>query len=165
MFKEISPNELNLNPVAEIGERWMLITAEKDGKANTMTASWGGVGVMWNKPVVTCYIRPQRYTREFVDSAEYFSICFFDDEYKDALTLCGKYSGKDFDKISKSGLTVASDGKAPYFEQANTVLVCRKLYRQEMKPECFIEPKLDANYPSKDYHIMYLGEIVQCLKK
>ncbi len=163
MFRSVKPEELNLNPFKAIGSDWMLITAQLDGKANTMTASWGGVGIMWNDPVATCYIRPQRYTREFVDGSEYFSLCFFGGERRDDLALCGRVSGRDVDKITETGLTVLSDRAAPYFAEAETVLICRKIYRQEMVPECFDDPSIDAHYPGKDYHIMYLGRIEECL--
>ncbi len=166
MFHQIDPKELDFNPFKEIGDRWMLITAGDSGKANTMTASWGGVGVLWNKNVVTCYVRPQRYTREFIDSHEYFSLSFFPEEYRKQLVYCGRVSGRNEDKMAGSGLTVCHDRMAPYFEEADTVLICKKIYVGEIKPEGILFPELDsANYPSKDYHIIYIGEIAETLKK
>lgn len=97
-FKEVKMEELNFNPFTKIGTEWMLITAGDEKKFNTMTASWGGVGIMWNKNVVTTYIRPQRYTKEFVDANEYFTVSFYDKEYKKALNICGTRSGRDCDK-------------------------------------------------------------------
>ena len=166
MFENTDPKTLDLNPFKEIGDRWMLITAGDSAKANTMTASWGGVGVLWNKNVVTCYVRPQRYTREFIDSQEYFSVSFFPDNFRKQLVYCGRVSGRDEDKIAGAGLTVRSDNKAPYFEEAETVLICKKIYVGEIKPEGIQYPELDsANYPAKDYHIVYIGEIVEALRK
>ncbi len=168
MFNQIDPKELAFNPFREIGERWMLITAgdSEKAKANTMTASWGGAGVLWNKNVVTCYVRPQRYTRQFIDSSEYFSLGFFPEEARKQLVYCGRVSGRDEDKIAGSGLTVCNDRQAPYFEEADTVLICKKIYVGEIKPEGVLYPELDeANYPAKDYHIVYIGEIVEALKK
>ncbi len=164
MFNEISVYDLKENTFEAINKQWMLITAGSE-KVNTMTASWGGLGIMWNKEVATCYIRPQRYTFEFVEDEEYFSLCFFGDGQRDALKLCGTVSGRDRDKISDAGLTVAKDEKAPYFEEAETVLICRKIYKDRIKPEGFIDPTIEKNYSNGDYHYVYMGEIVKCLKR
>ena len=166
-FKEIKPEELNFNPFTRIGSDWMLLTAGTEDKFNTMTASWGGAGVFWGKPAVTCYIRPQRYTKEFVDQNEYFSLCFFDERYREQLNYCGKTSGRDADKIKACGFTVeAGAGNTPYFAEAELVLVCRKQYAQEMKPECMLDPAIDGTfYPQKDYHTMYIGQIVEAYKR
>lgn len=166
MFKEINPQELNFNPFTAIGKQWMLVTAGDESKANTMTASWGGAGVLWNKNVVTCYIRPQRYTREFMDNQDYFSLSFLPEQYRSQLTYCGRVSGRDTDKIAETGLTLCSEFEAPCFEEAETVLICKKLYVDEIKPENLLFPELDtANYPAKDYHIVYIAEIVKALVK
>lgn len=166
MFKEINPTELNFNPFAAIGKQWMLVTAGDDNAANTMTASWGGAGVLWNKNVVTCYIRPQRYTREFMDAQEYFSLSFLPEQYRKELTYCGRVSGRNEDKIAQTGLTLCNEFEAPCFEQAETVLICKKLYVDEIKPACILNPDIDtANYPEKDYHIVYIAEIVKALTK
>ncbi len=166
MFHQIDPKSLDFNPFKAIGRQWMLVTAGSGDKVNTMTASWGGTGVLWNKNVVTCYIRPQRYTRELIDDSDYFSLSFLSEQYRSQLVYCGRVSGREEDKISKAGLTVCSDYQAPCFEQADTVLICRKLYVGEIRPEGILIPELDeANYPDKDYHIVYIGEIVNALKK
>jgi len=165
MFRSVKPEELTINPFHAIGTDWMLITAQREGVTNAMTASWGGLGIMWNKPFATCYIRPQRYTRELVDEGEYFSLCFFGGEQREALTLCGRLSGRDSDKMAQSGLTVLNDKAAPYFAEASTVIICRKAYRQEMLPQCFIDPNIASHYPQEDYHIMYLGLVEECLVK
>lgn len=166
MFKSISPYELNVNPFEAIDKQWMLITAGSEQKCNTMTASWGGLGVIWNRCTATCYIRPQRYTNEFVQQGEYFSLCFFGSgNMRDALTLCGRKSGRDCDKIAESGLTVRFDKQAPYFEEAQTVFICRKLHTQKIDPAGFADEAINSNYTSGDYHFMYIGEIVECLVK
>lgn len=165
-FKEIKPEELSKNPFTMIGKEWLLVTAEKDGKVNTMTASWGGVGVMWGKNVAFVVLRPQRYTKEFVDAGETFSLSVLDESFRKTYSYLGTVSGRDEDKIAKSGLTAAHEGETPYFEEANTVLVCRKLYAQEYQPECFLKEELDAKwYPGKDYHTMYIAEIEKVLVK
>lgn len=165
-FLEISPKDFNENPFTLIGDRWMLITAGTKAKHNTMTASWGGLGVLWGKPVSTMYIRPQRHTLGFVEGSPFYSLCFFDEKYREALTFCGRNSGRDHDKDKETGLTPLFDQTAPYYEQADLVLICRKLYHQDFTPEGFIDPQVDAqNYPKKDYHRMFVGEIVKVLKK
>ena len=159
-FIKIIPEQINKNIFHLINDEWMLITAEKDNIVNTMTASWGGFGIMWNKKVANIVIRRHRYTKEFVDGSSTFSLCFFDKEYKKTLAYLGSVSGRDEDKISKSNLTIAHIDDIPYFEEANMVIVCKKLYAQEMKPECFIIKELDyENYPNKDYHTLYISEI------
>ena len=105
-FKEIKPEELQKNPFQMIGKEWLLVTAEKDGKANTMTASWGGVGVMWGRNVAFIVIRPQRYTKEFIDASDKLSLSVLDEEYRKTLSYLGSVSGRDEDKIGKSGLTI-----------------------------------------------------------
>lgn len=163
-MKEIKPEELQKNPFQMIGKEWLLVTAEKEGKANTMTASWGGVGIMWGKPVAYVFIRPQRYTKEFVDAGDHFSLSVLGEDYRKTLNYFGTVSGRDEDKIAKSGLHVAHENGTPYFEEANTVLVCRKLYAQPYDPACFIDKSCDEKwYPNKDYHTMYIAEIEKVL--
>lgn len=162
-FKEIACTELNDNIFRMIGKDWMLVTAGDKEDYNTMTASWGGVGVLWNKNVAVCYIRPQRYTFEFTEKSDYFSLAFFGGEYKKELGLCGSKSGRDIDKAEACGLTPCFDESAPYFKQASTVLICRKLYAQDFNRESFIDKELLSNYENGDYHRMYVGEIVKVL--
>lgn len=163
-FMEIKPEELTKNPFHMIGKEWMLITAGNQEKVNTMTASWGELGIMWNKNVVTVVLRPQRYTKEFVDAGEHFSLSFFGNEHKKELGYLGKVSGRDENKIEKSGLKVTFKDDIPFFQEAKTVILCKKLFAQEMKPESFIDTSLlGINYPNKDYHTMYIAEIEKIL--
>lgn len=163
-FQTIKPEEMNKNPFTMIGKEWLLVTAEKDGQSNTMTASWGGVGVMWGKNVAFVVIRPQRYTKEFIDESATFSLSVLDESYRKTLSYLGSVSGRQEDKIEKSGLTLSREDGTPYFEEANTVLICKKLYAQPYQPEHFIEKELDEKwYPSSDYHTMYIGEIEKIL--
>ncbi|MBR6728521.1 MAG: flavin reductase family protein [Clostridia bacterium] len=163
---EISPEQIEKNPFTMIGKEWMLIGAESDGRVNAMTASWGGVGVLWNKNTVFTFIRPQRFTKELVDASDRFSLTFLDESYRDTLAYFGKVSGKDEDKIEKSGLTVAHAEGAPYFSEGNLVIICKKLYAGSINPEGICVPEIDSkNYPDKDYHTMYVGEIIKVLMK
>ncbi len=159
-YKEIKPEELNKSPFQLIGNEWMLISAEKDNKANTMTASWGGFGIMWNKNVAYMVLRPQRYTKEFIDGSDRLSLTFFPEEYKKQLSYLGTVSGRDEDKITKSNLTLDHYEGVPYFEEASLVIICKKLFAQAMSPDSFIYKDLmEKNYPNKDYHTLYIAEV------
>ncbi|MDD5923716.1 MAG: flavin reductase [Clostridia bacterium] len=163
-LKKIDLLQMEANPFDMIGKQWMLITAGDQQKYNTMTASWGGMGVLWNKNVVFIFIRPQRYTLEFVDESEFFTLCFFDDEYKNALKFCGTKSGRDFDKAHETGLTARFDMSVPYFEEAKLVLVCKKMYRQQLTENNVIDERVYKEY-NNDYHYMFVGEIVEAYIK
>lgn len=160
-FTDVTPAELGGNPFHRIGKDWMLITAGNGADANTMTASWGGVGVLWNKPVVFAFVRPTRYTYEFLEREDTFSLSFFPDEStRQALTLCGRVSGRDTDKITEAGLTLRADAEAPYFDEADTVLVCRKIAVQDIDPKGFLDNSIHGHY-ADDYHRVYIGEILR----
>ena len=164
-MREIKHELFEENAFNMIGKDWLLFTAEKDGKANTMTASWGGLGIMWNKKVAYIFIRPQRYTKEFVDSADKLSISVLPNTYRKELGYLGTVSGRDEDKISKANLTLKHYDDVPYFEEVRLTLICRKLYAQELKEECFIEKGISEQwYPEKDYHTMYVVEIEKILE-
>ena len=163
-MKQIEINEFSENPFKLIGSDWMLITAKKGDKTNMMTASWGGVGILWNKPVATIYVRPQRYTKEFIDNEEYFSLCVLPEEYRQILNYCGTKSGRDEDKISETKLTIDESEKAPIFKESRLVLICKKLYAQDLTEQSFIDKSLvEKNYQAKDFHTMYIAEIEKIL--
>ncbi len=165
-FQEISPEQLSKTPFQMIGKDWMLVTGKKDGKVNTMTASWGGLGVMWGKNVAFVVIRPQRYTKEFIDSAETFSLSFLDESHRETLSYLGKVSGRDEDKVEKSGLTPVCEGETPYFQEAETVLICRKLYCQDYEKAGFLDRTIcEKWYENEDYHTMYIAEIEKVLRR
>jgi len=165
-FQNIKPEQITDNAFKLIGTDWMLITAGTKEKFNTMTASWGGLGILWGKKIAFCVVRPQRYTYEFIESSKNFTLSFFNDEYREALNLCGKKSGRDIDKAVEAGITpIELSQGAVSFEEARLVLECRKLYFQDIDPNHFIDLDLDKNYPNKDYHRMYVGEIVNCYLK
>ena len=159
-FRELDVKDFICNPFEKIGSEWMLITAGTKENFNTMTASWGSLGIMWGKNVCFTFIRPQRYTKEFIDNTSTFSLSFFDEDYKKILSYLGTVSGKDENKIEKSGLTPLFLDNTPCFEEAKLVLVCRKLYNQNILPDCFLDSSLAEKwYKQKDYHTMYISEI------
>jgi flavin reductase (DIM6/NTAB) family NADH-FMN oxidoreductase RutF len=165
-FKTIRPEDIKDNPFKVINTEWMLITAGMLKKYNMMTASWGGWGILWHKPVCFCVLRPQRYTREFMEKVSYFTLSTFDKKYRKILDFCGTQSGRDVDKMSATGLTPVEDPSgAVYFQEARLVIVLKKIYFQDIDAAHFLDPKIGENYPKKDYHRMYIGEVITCLKK
>lgn len=162
-FKDVNPEQLADNPFKLIGKDWMLITAGDADSANTMTASWGGLGVLWERKIAFCFIRPTRYTYQFVERSPLFTLSFFEENYRKTLTFCGSHSGRDRNKITESELTLVKHEGFLYFREARLVLACRKLYFQDINPERFLDEKIADMYPQKDYHRMFAGEIVKCL--
>ena len=161
-FKKINISELSFNPFDKIGKQWMLLTGGNKESFNTMTASWGQIGVLWNKNVLTCYIRPTRYTYGFVEENECYTASFLGEEFRNALSFCGSHSGRDCDKAKEAGLTPAEIDGCMTFEEAELVLVCRKLYSYDLQESGFIT---DDGIPEKffngdAYHCAYISEIV-----
>ena len=166
-FKEITPLELTENPFRLIGKDWLLVTAEHNHQCNMMTASWGGVGIMWNKPVAFTFIRPQRYTFGILENSEYYSLCVLDDSYRNVLTFCGTKSGRDVDKIKETALTLEHIDGVPYFKESGLVMIVRKLYAQNMNADSVTDNAVLKNYrpDGSDWHKMYINEIVKVLVK
>lgn len=171
-LKEFTIEALSCNPATMIGRQWMLITAGTQQTGyNTMTAAWGHLGAIWSRPgasgampTACIYIRPQRYTHEFVEREERFTLSFFPEDWKKQLAYLGAVSGRDENKIERAGLTPAFGDGTTWFQEASLVLVCRKLYRQQLREDCFLDPALvDRNYPARDFHTMYIGEIEKLL--
>ena len=168
-FKEISPFDINDNVFRALDKDWMLICAPdktKECGANAMTASWGGLGFLWYKPVATLYVRPQRYTFSLTEESDKYSLCFFDEAYRDALKICGTKSGRDMDKISACNMTVSSELDTPIINEARLVLICRKLYADDIKEACFTDTAVkEKAYPKSDFHRFYICEIEKVLIK
>ncbi len=163
MQKEINVRELKDNFVKMISNDWALLTAGTSTDFNTMTVSWGGLGELWNKDVCFVFVRPQRYTYEFMEKNDYFSLSFFGGEYKKELGVCGSKSGRDIDKIAETGLIPVDLDVAMGFEQAKVNVVLKKLAYQDMKPEGFLDESIMNNYANNDFHRVYVGEIVKVL--
>ncbi|MCQ2490175.1 MAG: flavin reductase [Ruminococcus sp.] len=161
-FRKIDLSELQFNPFAKIGKEWMLLTGGKPDSFNTMTASWGQLGVLWNRNVLTCYIRPNRYTYGFIEDGDTFTASFYGEQYRSALSFCGSHSGRDCDKVSEAGLTPAEFDGNVAFEEADMVLVCRKLYSYDLTESGFLtDDGIPAQFFGSDpYHRAYISEIV-----
>lgn len=164
VFKEIKATDIKENPVDLIKNQWGLLTAGNESGFNTMTVSWGSIGELWGFDMLTLYVRPQRYTKEFMDSEEYFTLSFYPKELKGIHAVCGSKSGRDVDKAAECSLTPAFTEKAPYFDEAKLVIVCKKVAVGKFESEQFVDKSIiDSCYPDGDYHIVYYGKIEKVL--
>lgn len=175
-FKSISVQDLSLNPMTMIGSEWWLITAGNtvDGY-NAMPASWGHLGAIWERPsekahrglpTAIVYLRPQRYTKELMDREEVFTLSVFDKTYQKELLYLGTHSGRHENKIAFAGLTPIHTNDITYYEEAKMVFVCRKIYHAPLLETGFVDKSLvENNYKMKDFHEMYVGEIINVLVK
>ena len=158
--------EFTTDIFSQFDKKWALITAGNKDSFNTMTISWGGMGTIWNKPVVTAYVRTSRYTHEFIDREDYFTVSFFPEEYKKTLGVLGSKSGRDMDKMHDSGLTVKVLENSVTFEEAELTLVCKKLFKQTLSKDNIVESETSARafYNTDAEHDMYIGEVVDIIR-
>ena len=166
-FQSIPSELFEINPFEKIGTDWMLITAEKKGKPNTMTASWGGFGVLWGKNVAYIVVRESRYTKEMIDGSDTFSLSFLNHkDYKSTLKYLGVVSGRDEDKINNARLHIDYVHKTPFINESSTVIICKKMCAQPMTPEYFTDKSIDDTwYKDKNYHTLYVGEVLEILAR
>ena len=168
-MKEIGIRELDVNMYSMIADNWPLLTSgNKENGYNTMTISWGHIGSIWghNMPTVIAYVRPQRYTKQFMDKNEYFTLSILDEKYKKELAYLGSHSGKDEDKIAGTWFHVEMFENKNNRKNSDIVPVCRKVYQDYLKEECFKDYEvMDKAYPNRDFHDFYVGEIVKILIK
>lgn len=158
-YKETDIREIKESAQKLIADDWMLVTAGDESAWNTMTASWGGLGELWGKDAAFVFIRPQRYTLEFVEKSERFTLSFFGGKFKKEMKICGSVSGRDTDKAAEAGVSpLFTDGTAAV-SGAEIVLTCRKMAVQDIEPEGFIDPSIMKWYPENDFHRVYIAEI------
>lgn len=163
-FQKKDKTVLTMNPFDKIGKQWMLITSGDEDKTNTMTASWGGVGVLWGSDVVYIFVRQSRYTKEFIDKTGHFSISFLGEEYRKALQHLGTVSGRDGDKISEAGVSVAYENGIPYIDEAELVLTCTALSATDITMDQMLDAEIEPKwYADGDLHTMYVGKIEEIL--
>ena len=142
-------------------KKWALVTAGKAGHYNTMTIGWGSLGTLWSKPVCNVYVKPIRYTYDFLEQYDYFTITFFDEEYKNDLMLLGTKSGRDGDKVALTSLTPVFDEYGVSFKEAVCTIVCKKIYYQDLDVSVMGKDIIDKYYVSEEPHRMYIGEVIQ----
>lgn len=163
MFVEISSKDIKENIIKSISEEWMLISAGDESGYNMMTASWGFMGEMWGADSAVAMVRPQRYTMDFIDKSDYFTLSFYG-ENKAIHKVCGSVSGRDVDKTALTGLTPVFSDNTVYFGEARLVIMCKKQYVQRLEEECFVDKEpIDKWYPQNDYHYMIIGKIEKVL--
>lgn len=168
-FQPLDITETSFNPFTKIGKDWFALTASNNDKTNSMTASWGGMGILWGKNVVYVVVRESRYTKEFIDASDTFSLTFFDMSKKSnrsTLQYLGAVSGRNEDKISAAKLNINHHKGTPFIDEGNTVLICRKMYAGPMPEEFFIDSEIQPKwYKDGDYHTLYIGEITDFLAR
>ena len=167
-MNKIEIKDLNDNLIESIGKEWMLITSGTSEKFNTMTASWGGTGFLWNKPVAFIFVRPERYTYEFIEQNDLLTLSFLGEKHKAIHKVCGSKSGRDTDKIKETGLKpFVMDSGAIGFEQSRLTLECRKLYFEDLKADHFLDTAIPAVWygVKGGWHRMYVIEILSIWKK
>jgi flavin reductase (DIM6/NTAB) family NADH-FMN oxidoreductase RutF len=163
-FEKRDPYKLDESVFRMIGKDWMLIASGDRDRYNMMTASWGNFGILWNKPIASIFIRPQRYTFEFLEKNDFFTLTFFDDNYRPLLNKMGSESGRNTTKMNIEGLdAVETENKVVYFQQAKLVVECRKIYYADINPDHFIDKSIVGMYPNSDFHRMYMGEIINLM--
>lgn len=160
-YKQIAPDKIPGNIIKMLGDDWMLITAGNDEKFNMMTASWGGLGRLYEKPVAICFINPMRYTYQLMEKNDTYTLTFYTEAYRDALRYCGSNSGKSADKVKGSGLTpVTTPEGSKAFSEAWLIIECRKLVSQSLTPEAISNEEVKEQWAGKQLHKMFIGEII-----
>ena len=173
-FRKITPEEFSGNPFTLLDHDWMLVTSADPGEGlaggkdyNTMTASWGGMGILWGKPVAFVFVRPQRHTYGFTERNARMTLSFFGGEYRSALNFCGTKSGRDCDKAKECGLTPVAEtnenGRAVWFDEAKLVMKVRKLYAKPFDPAAFVDEDARNCYGDDDFHTAYVCGIEEIL--
>lgn len=160
IFQEISYHTFSGPMIEMMGHECVLLTAGNASAYNTMTVGWGGFGYTWQRPVAWVFVRPQRYTYGFMEQNERFTISYFGTTQQEALSICGTLSGRDTDKVLKSGLsTIVTPGALISFRESLMIFECRKLYFDDLKPENMLDKSILRNYPSSDFHRVYTAQI------
>ncbi len=163
-FREISARELNENFIKNIADEWMLIAAGGKDSYNMMTASWGFMGEMWGSDCVVAAVRPQRYTMEFIEKNDYFTLSFYGDK-KEIHKVCGSLSGRDVNKTELTGLNPIYSDNTVYFDEARLVFVCKKQYVSPLIADGFCDKAQLEKWYNNDLHNMIIGKIEKVLIK
>ena len=165
-YREIEAGNFSFAPFKEIGENWGILTGQNDKGFNSMTVSWGAAGVLWSRPFVFVFVRPQRYTYGFMNEGERFSLALMPAGYHKKIAVFGSESGRDVDKYAVSGLAAPEYNGVRFCDEAETVFICRKIAAGDLAPDWFLDPTVGPeNYPARDYHRIFIGEIETILKK
>lgn len=165
-FQKVTSDMIDINPFEQISKDWMLVTAGNEEKANTMTASWGGLGTMWGKDVAYVVIRESRFTKEFIDREGKFSLSFPSEKYRKHMKFLGTVSGRNENKIEEAGVDINYHEGVPFIDQGDVIMICRVMSATVIKPEDFVDKDIEgAWYKDKDYHTMYIAEVTDILAR
>lgn len=165
-FQPLPIDVVEFNPFTRLGKDWAILSAGSKAKSNIMTISWGGVGVLWGKNVVFIVVRDSRYTKEFLDQGDFFSVTFFDENHREALNYCGSHSGRDVNKAEHAGLTMAFRHSIPYVDEGNFVFLCKKMAATRLTEDNFLVPELSSKwYADGDMHTLYIAEIIDLMAR
>lgn len=164
-YKEIKIEDLKVNPVTMFSEGWAILTAGDKNSFNGMTVSWGAIGEIWGKHSMFVFVRPQRYTKEFCDKSDLFTVSCFGGTHRKELGVFGSKSGRDCDKFKETGISAEFDGNHVYCGDAEIVFLCRKTAKTSLNPEQFFDESINDCYANNDYHEIYVGEIEKVLIK
>ncbi|SDM74049.1 flavin reductase family protein [Lachnospira pectinoschiza] len=166
VFQPLPLDLIEINPFQKLSKEWAIVTAGTKVEANPMTVSWGGFGTFWGKSVLTIYVRESRFTKEFIDKSDFFSVSFLPDDKRNALSVCGSLSGKDNNKWEQSGLTLNSRLGIPFPDESSLVYLCKKIAAVPITAETFMDKEIDKKfYAEGDYHTMYIGEIIDAMAR
>lgn len=167
-WEEIDPREIQVNPVKLFADDWMILSAgQRDSTMNMMTIAWGGLGELWGRPVATVYVSTSRYTYQFMEGNDYFTLTGFPQAYTSAMQFLGTQSGRKVDKVKGSGLTVQyTEAGNPIYKEANLAIECKKIYSAPFQPERMPKEQLKWHEDTNTgIHVMYIGEIVHAWRK
>ncbi len=162
-MKEISINEFNYNAFNKFGKDWALVVVKDNNEDNAMTISWGQLGILWSKPVVSVYIRNTRYTKKMMDNSSTFSVCFFSEKYRKELNICGRKSRKDTDKITECSFSRAYEDNTLYLKEASIIFILKKLYQVDLPISDSTHPSIKKHYKEGESHTQYIGEVIKIL--
>ena len=154
---------MQVDPFTKFEKDWALLTAGTEDHFNSMTIGWGALGTVWNKDVLTVYVRPDRYTWQFLKDSDTFTVAFFPERCRKALTIMGTLSGRDGDKVAAAGLTPRFLPQGITFEEAAETFVCRKIYMAPMAYED-VPPVAQRIYQNGvQPHWIIMGEVAEHL--
>ena len=162
-MKEININEFNYNAFNKFGKDWALIVLKDDKEDNAMTISWGQLGILWSRPTISVYVRNTRYTKHMLDNSDTFSVCFFNEKYRNELSICGTKSRKELDKITACNFTRSYENDTLYLKEANIVFILKKIYQVDLPIIDSTHPSIKKHYNEGEYHTQYIGEVVKIL--
>ena len=157
-------NDINLKVFNAFKNDWALLTSGSFENHNSMTIAWGAMGTLWQKDVITVYVKPVRHTYSFMEKNDYFVVSFFAEEYKEALKIMGRLSGRDVNKDELSKLTPIKDGDNVIYKEAKLTFICKKIYYNDIVLDSVPCEEIKKYYQVEEPHRMYVGEVIKVIE-